>query len=100
MFSGCNEILLIVAIVLALIFIPRIKTSRTIRPEGSSTVKAGFALSGRQRLAILVSIVWITFWAVYYEPWHKEWKNFVYFGTSPLLIAWGLWWVRGSRRHR
>ena len=100
MFSGFNEILLIAAIVLALIFLPRINTSRAVgRPGASSGLRSGFALSSRQRLAVLASFVWIAFWAVYCEPWQKEWKQFVYFGAGPLLVAWGLWWV-GKGRHR
>jgi hypothetical protein len=100
MFSGINEILLIAAIVLALIFIPRLNATRTAgRPGVSSIVKSGFALSGRQRLAIFASIIWLAFWAVYYEPWQREWKLFIYIGASPLLISWGLWWtLRGRRR--
>ena len=101
MFSGFNEILLVAAIVLALIFIPRLNATRAAGRQGAqSTPSARLALSGRQRLAILASILWLAFWAVYDEPWHREWQHFAYFGVGPLLVAWGLWWVRGSRRRR
>ncbi len=101
MFSGMNEILLIAAIVLALIFIPRINTSRkTGRPGVSPVTMSGFMLSGRQRLAILASIVWLTLWAVHYEPWQREWKLFVYIGAGPILVTWGIWWTLKGRRGR
>ena len=101
MFSGMNEILLIAAIVLALIFIPRLNASRKTRGPGvSSAAKAGFELSGRQRLAILASIFWLAFWAVHYEPWHRQWKLFMYIGAGPILVTWGLWWALKGRRSR
>ncbi len=100
MFSGINEILLVAAIVLAIIFIPRMTASRnTGRPRALTIVPPGFALSGRQKLAILVSFFWVAFWAVYYEPWQKEWKLFVYVGPGPILVIWGLLWaLRGLRK--
>ena len=101
MFSGINEILLVAAIVLAIILIPRITASRNPgRPRVPSRVKSGFALSGRQRLAILVSFFWIVFWAVRYEPWQKEWKLFVYIGLGPVLVIWGLFWALQGLRKR
>ncbi len=94
MFSGINEILIVAAIVLAIIFIPRITASRNNgRPRVSSRIKLGFALSGRQRLAMLVSFFWVAFWAVYFEPWQKEWKLFIYIGPGPILLILGLWWA-------
>ncbi len=99
MFSGINEILLITAIVLALIFIPRMNATRKAgRPGAPSVVTSGIALSGRQRLAILASIAWVAFWAVHFEPWQREWKLFVYIGAGPILITWGLWWALKGRR--
>ena len=100
MFSGMHEILLIAAIVLAIIFIPRMNASRKAGSPGvPSDAHVRFALSGRQRLAILASIIWVVFWAVHYEPWQREWKLFVYIGAGPLLVIWGLWWtLRGRRR--
>ena len=99
MFSGMNEILLIAAIVLALIFIPRMNVTRKAgRPGVPSAAKSGFWLSGRQRLAILASIIWLAFWAVHYEPWQREWKLFVYIGAGPILVSWGLWWALKGRR--
>lgn len=100
MFSGMNEILLIAAIVLALIFIPRINATRVAgRPRVQSGERARFSPSGRQRLALLVSFFWVVFWAVYFEPWQKEWKLFIYIGPGPILVVWGLFWaMRGQRK--
>lgn len=101
MFSGMNEILLVAAIILALIFIPRLNATRKAgRPGVPSAAKSGFELSGRQRLAIFASIIWLTFWAVQYEPWQSEWKLFVYIGAGPVLVLWGAAWaLKGAHRN-
>ncbi len=95
-----NEILLIAALVLALIFIPRINASRKSgRPGVSFYAKSRFSLSGQQRLALLASIIWLVFWAVHYEPWQREWKLFVYIGAGPVVMAWGIIWIfKGTLR--
>lgn len=96
MFSGFNEILLVAAIVIAILFIPRLTANRGgVRQRAA---KSGLTLSGRQRLSILVSIIWVTFWAVYCEPWHGEWQFFAYIGAGPVLVVWGAFWVlRGGQ---
>jgi len=99
MFSGINEILLIAAIVLAVIILPRINKSATLHPTHvRARTKPAIALSGRQRFAMLASLIWLAFWAVYYEPWGEEWKLFAYIGAGPVLITWGIWWARSNRR--
>jgi len=101
MLSGINEILLIAAIVLAIIFVPRITASRNgARPRVLPGVKPGFTLSGRRRFALLASFFWVAFWAVYFEPWQKEWKLFIYIGPGPVLALWGLLWSRQGLQKR
>jgi len=79
MFSGIHEILLVAAIILAVIFLPRINKSAGSRPAHvRSRPAAGMFLTGRHRLAILASFIWLAFWAVYYEPWGEEWKRFLH----------------------
>ena len=100
MFSGIHEILLIAAIVLAVIFLPCISKPANMNPrQVRSRTAPAIALSSRQRLAILASLVWLAFWAGYYEPWGEEWKLFAYIGAGPVLVTWGLWWtLKGHRR--
>jgi len=91
MFSGFNEILLVAAIVIAVIFIPRLTATRGAGSQ--RTASSGLTLSGQQRLFILASIIWVTFWAVYCEPWRREWQLFAYIGAGPVLVIWGAFWV-------
>jgi len=98
MFSGFNEILLVAAIVIAIIFIPRLIATRDAGSQRAA--RSGLTLSGRQRLSILVSIIWVTFWAVYCEPWRSEWQFFAYIGAGPVLVVWGAFWVLRGRQGR
>ena len=100
MFSGIHEILLIAAIILAVIFLPRITKSAGSHPTHvRSRIAPAIALSSRQRLALLASLIWLAFWAVYYEPWGEEWKRFAYIGVGPVIITWGGFWaLKGARR--
>ncbi len=72
MFSGIQEILLILLIVLAIVFLPRI-TGRRQTPVDNGRGRHGpyLKLSGPLRLAILGSIAWLFLTAVYFEPWHR-----------------------------
>jgi hypothetical protein len=102
MFSGLQEILLILLIVLAIVFLPRI-TGRRQPPvaTGQARRRTYLKLSGHQRLAILGSIVWLILAAVYFEPWHRDLPPYLYAGAGPVVLFWGvLWIVAGFRKHR
>jgi hypothetical protein len=94
MFSGIQEILVLVIIILAIFFIPRLLAKGTT-PKASETrsVKIIPKLSGRMRLAILASILWILLTTMYFQPWRKDFVVFLYSSVSPLLAGWGLYWV-------
>jgi hypothetical protein len=96
--SGLQEILLIVGIVLAIVFIPRMTNRRSAEtpPERRAP-----ALSGRMRLAIVASLVYAAAVAAYLQPWKKETMFFVYVGLGPVAVGWLLFWVvAGFRRRR
>ena len=102
MFSGLQEILLIVFIVLAIVLLPRI-TGRRRAPVATGRVgrRSYLKLSGSLRLAILGSLVWLFLAAVYFEPWHRDPSLYLYAGAGPVVLFWGiLWIVAGFRKHR
>lgn len=102
MFSGLQEILLILLIVLAIVFLPRM-TGRRQTPvaTGRGRRRPDLKLSGPLRLAILGSIAWLFVVAVHFYPWHRDLSGFLYAGAGPVLLFWGvLWIVAGFRRHR
>ena len=103
MLSGIQEILLIVAIIMAILFIPRMtgrNRSHTIKRPRPLTAR--FHLSGKLRLALSASLLWPLGAAIYLEPWREPLAPFLIFGLGPVLLCWSITWVMagfmGNRR--
>ncbi len=89
--SGFIEILIIIAIILAIILLPRV-----LRRQPESDIRHTnhvIKLTGWNRLAILVSFLWLVFFALYLRPWDKEWQIFIYVGITPVILCWGIFWI-------
>ena len=91
MFSGIQEILVLVIIILGILFLPRIlnrggeKQAAAIRPT--------VVLTGRMRLAIAASVIWPVLIAAFMQPWKHDPINYLYFGPGPVAIVWITYWV-------
>jgi len=89
--SGLMEILIIVAIILGIILLPRMLRRQ---PESESRpLNRGLKLTGWKRMAILASFLWLVFFALYLRPWNNEWHIFIYVGLSPVVLSWGIFWI-------
>jgi hypothetical protein len=92
--SGFQELLLILIILLAIFFIPRVVGRNADTPLKSPVVRRPpHHLSSRLRLAILVSVIWFLGTLLYLRPWEGAWVIFGAIGALPLLVAWGGYWV-------
>jgi len=91
MFSGIQEILVLVAIILGILFLPRI-LSRGQEKEAVSPQPA-VVLSGKMRMAIAVSIIWPAAMAAFMQPWKNDLFQFLYIGLGPVILGWILFWV-------
>jgi len=94
MLSGIHEILVLVIIILAIFFVPRLlakgvqnKSSRPVPLKGMPI------LTGRLRLAIFVSILWIFLTTIYFQPWRRDVVVFLFSALGPVLVGWGAYWV-------
>lgn len=89
--SGLMEILIIVAIILGIILLPRMMR----KPPESETENQNrtFKLNGWQRTAILSSFLWLAFFALYLKPWINGWHIFFYIGLGPVVLSWGIFWT-------
>lgn len=100
MSSGFNEIVIVALIAFAIFFIPRLKGKRQEIRFVKSTPKS-LVVSGRLRLAIFVSILWIAGAALFFQPWKDNLSLFLCIGTGPVFLGWGLIWViAGYRKYR
>ena len=91
MFSGIQEILVILLIILAILFVPRmLPRKQPLLPAATGPRRLAAKLTGRIRLAIVVSVIWLLIAVAYFEPWHRPINPFLYFGICPVAIAWGI----------
>lgn len=99
--SGLTEILLILVIVVVLFFLPRM-VSRPASPVRNVPAQPLMKkISGRWRLAILASVIWLVTTALWLQPWTGNQTLFVGIGAAPVIVGWGTYWViAGFRKHR
>jgi len=86
-----TQILVIIAIALAIFMLPRLAGKR-VEKKGSATRNI-LEINGWLRLAIMVSILWPAGAALYLKPWNGQWPMFLYMGTAPVILFWGIFWV-------
>ncbi len=87
--SGMQEILILVVIITAIFFLPRVIS----RGKGKKQLEQVFALSGKMRLAIGTSVSWPLLVAAVIQPWQKNMPLFLYIGFGPVVFGWIMNWV-------
>jgi len=92
-----QELLVLIVIALAIFYLPRVMGRRPV-PERA---RRPAPLTGRMRLAILLTIFWIVGSAAILKPWQGDVLPFLLFGLGPAAAAWGVAWVWfGFKRSR
>ncbi|MEJ2037487.1 MAG: hypothetical protein P8X55_00950 [Desulfosarcinaceae bacterium] len=91
--SGFQEILVIVLIVLAIFFVPRMRQAPQRRKPQAKPRSARPFFRGRTRLAIFLSLLWLGLVAAHFQPWRSGLLSFLYFGAGPVALGWGIAWV-------
>jgi hypothetical protein len=91
MFSGIQEILVLVIIILGILFLPRILNRGQERL--SADLKPAVVLSGKMRLAIAASVLWPALIAAIMQPWKEDLILYLYFGVGPVAVIWLIYWV-------
>jgi hypothetical protein len=91
MFSGIQEILVLVIIILGILILPRILNRGGARQLAEA--KPNVVLSGRMRLAIAASVIWPVLIAAFMKPWKQDLFPYMYLGLGPVVVIWALYWV-------
>ena len=91
MLTGIQEILVLVAIILGILFLPRILNRG--QEKKSAVFKPAVVLSGKMRMAIAASVLWPAAMAVFMQPWENDLFPFVYIGPGPVVLGWIFFWV-------
>ena len=98
MFSGIQEILVLVIIILGILFLPRIlNRGQEKRP---AVPRPAIVVSGKMRLAIAASVLWPAVMAVFIQPWEKNLSRYLFLGVGPVAIIWIIYWVLTGFRKR
>ena len=99
--SGIQEILLIILLILGLLILPRMIPSMRRPNKPARLTHNGLRFSGKLRLALLLSALWLFAISAIFVPWQGKWIEFLYAGVGPLILAWGAYWViRGFGNYR
>jgi hypothetical protein len=88
-----QEILVLIAIALALFYIPRLRAGRAVLRNIPRETSCFPPLTGWMRLAILVTFLWISGSALVIKPWQSDVLVYLLTGLAPALIFWGALWV-------
>ena len=91
MFTGIQEILVLVAIIVGILFLPRVLNRG--RAKETAETEPPFVLTGRMRLALGASIVWPAAVAAYMQPWKDDLYTYLYIGVGPVILVWIIYWV-------
>ncbi len=98
MFSGIQEILVIVIILLGILFLPKIfNRGEAKRPVRS---RPAILISGKMRLAIAASVIWLAVTAALIPPSEKDFFRYLYLGVGPVALMWLIYWVAIGFRKR
>ena len=86
---GLQEILIITAIIVGILFIPRM----TAKKPAVQQIEYKLKLSGKMRTALAASLIYPALIAAFIQPWKKEMILFLYLGIGPVLLGWLLFWI-------
>ena len=91
MFSGIQEILVLIIIILGILLLPRILNRG--REKQTADTKPIVVLTGKLRLAIAASVIWPALIAAFMQPWKQDLIAYLYWGPVPVAIIWITYWV-------
>jgi len=85
-----QEMLVIVLLIALIVFLPRrLGRAGTVKRSGNIMR----SLSGKTRLGITISALWLLLCTVYFQPWSGDLIGFALVGLCPVILGWGILWV-------
>ncbi len=98
MFSGIQEILVLVLIILGILFLPRIlNRGPEIRP---AMRRPRLEMTGKMRIALSLTVLWPAVVAAFMQPWQKDLYLFLYIALGPVALTWMVYWVMNGFKRR
>ena len=92
--SGFHEILLVAAILLGILFLPRMMPGKGAK----TSTRPAIVISRNLRVAIAASVIYPVMAAAFLQPWRKDLIPILYAGVGPVLLGWLIYWVYTGRK--
>jgi hypothetical protein len=99
MFSGIQEILIIVLIIAGIFLVPRMMNPRPA-PQKVVLRRDPLKLSWTLRLAVILSFLWPVACGLYFKPWQQNLILFATLGIGPVVVGWSLKWVLAGMKNK
>ncbi len=102
MFTGTQEVFVLIIIAVLLFVLPKLVSRNQSRKSTELSFSASISrLSGRMRLAIIASILWPLSVAAYLKPWDSGGMDAsLYIGIGPVILGWSIRWIVDGFRKR
>ncbi len=102
MFTGTQEIFVLIIIAVLLFVLPRLfSRNQPRRTREISLPESISLLSGRMRLAVVVSILWPLLVIAYIKPWSSGTLDAALtIGIGPVVLGWSIRWIIAGFRKR
>ncbi len=95
--TGVNEILVLILLIVAILILPRMFRSGSVKNEASA--KNLFHLKPLARAGIVLSLLYPVFFALYLKPWEGgQMISFFSIGILPVILAWSVVWIVTGRK--
>ena len=95
MFSGIQEILVIVLIIVVIMLVPRLlPRGRHHNVDSAPDARSWLEMPRSIRLAVVLSVLWPAAAAAYFQPWKSDLSLFLVAGICPLVLLWGVIWMK------
>ena len=88
--AGIQEILTLILLIALLLFIPRLFKKGD--PPGKK-IKKSLYVSGKMRLAIVLSGAVPLAAGIFFKPWGKDFLVFLTAGVLPVAAGWAGFWI-------
>ena len=92
--SGFHEIMLVAAILLGILFLPRMLP----RKVAQTSTRPAIVIARNLRIAIAASVIYPIVAAAFLQPWRKDLILYLYAGVGPVLMGWLFYWVFAGRK--
>ena len=95
MFSGIQEILVIVLVIVVILLAPRVlPRGKNLTEKPNPSMRSPRQISRPIRLAVVFSAAWLSACTAILQPWRENPTTYVLIGILPLILLWGLIWIK------